>query len=118
MTSYISFCNKQTLNIIDDNFKEDVLNILSKKYYITIKDRSFYVIKKNNIKYMENNSYILSIKSLGSLYYLFLTTINDIKYCIYVDKKVKEGHKYPRMLIVNYRFDDSLYSDTLLRENC
>ena len=31
MTSYISFCNKQTLNIIDDNFKENVLNILSKK---------------------------------------------------------------------------------------
>ena len=113
MTSYISFCNKQTLNIIDDNFKEDVLNILSKKYYITIKDRSFYVIKKNNIKYMENNSYILSIKSLGALYYLFLTTINDINYCIYIDKKVKEGHNYPRMLIVNYRFDDSLYSDTL-----
>lgn len=113
MTSYISFCNKQTLNIIDDNFKEEILNILSKKYYITIKDRSFYVIKKNNAKYIENNSYILSIKSLGALYYLFLTTIDDIQYCVYIDKKVKEGHKFPRMLIVNYRFDETLFNDTL-----
>lgn len=113
-TSYISFCNKSTLNIIDDNFKADVLNILQKKYYITIKDRSFYIIKKNNIKYMENNPYILSIRSLGSLYYLFLTTIGEEQYCIYIDKKVKEGHTHPRMLIVNYRFDESLYKDTLM----
>ena len=112
-TSHISFCNKQTLNIIDDDFKEQVLENLSKKYYITIKDRSFYVIKKNNIKFMENNSYILSIKSLGSLYYLFLTTIEDEQYCIYIDKKIKEGHKCPRMLIVNYRFDDAIFNDTL-----
>ena len=38
---------------------------------------------------MENNPYILSIRSLGSLYYLFLTTIGEEKYCIYIDKKVK-----------------------------
>jgi len=113
-TSYISFCNKQTLNIIDDNFKAQVLDTLQKKYYITIKDRSFYVIKKNNIKYMEHNPYILSVKSLGSLYYLFLTTIEDKQYCIYIDKKIKEGHTHPRMLFVNYRFDDSLFADTLL----
>jgi hypothetical protein len=114
MTSYISFCNKQTLNIIDDNFKESVLDNLSKKYYIKIKDRTFYVIKKNNIKFIENNSYILSIKSLGALYYLFMTTIDNINYCIYIDKKVKEGHNFPRMLIVNYRFDETIFNDTLL----
>jgi len=113
-SSYISFCNKQTLNIIDDNFKEQVLTTLQKKYYISIKDRSFYVIKKNNIKYIENNSYILSIKSLGALYYLFLTTIDDIQYCIYIDKKIKEGHTHPRMLFVHYRFDKEIFNDTLL----
>ena len=113
-TSYISFCNKQTLNIIDDNFKAQVLDTLQKKYYITIKDRSFYVVKQNNIKYMEHNPYILSIKSLGSLYYLFLTTIEDKQYCIYIDKKIKEGHTHPRMLFVNYRFDESLFNDTLI----
>ena len=36
-TSYISFCNKQTLNIIDDDFKEQVLENLSKNIILLSK---------------------------------------------------------------------------------
>ena len=32
-TSYISFCNKQTLNIIDGDFKEQVLKSFQKILY-------------------------------------------------------------------------------------
>ena len=111
--SNISFCDKQAFNIIDDDLKKHILDILKKDYFITIKDRNFYIINKRNINYIEKQPFIVSIKSIGSLYYLFLTKIDNKNYCFYIDKKVKEGHSYPRILSVLYRFDDSIFNNTL-----
>ena len=112
-TSKISFCGKQACNVVEDSFKEELLDILQKNYYISIKDKNFYIINSKNIRYIEKNPHILSVKSSGSLYYLFLTKINDQKFCFFIDKKIKEGHTYPRIISVNYRFDDSLFENTV-----
>ena len=111
--SYISFCNTKAFNIIDESFKERVLKTLKDNFYVTIKDRNFYIINKKNIKYIEKNPHILSVKSIGSLYYLFLTIIDGRKYCLFIDKKIKEGHKFPRIISVIYRFDESVFQDTV-----
>ena len=42
-TSKISFCNKQACNVVEDSFKE-ILDILQKNYYVSIKDKNFYII--------------------------------------------------------------------------
>ena len=120
--SNISFCDKQAFNIIDDNIKKKILDILKNDYFITIKDKNFYIINKKNINYIEKNPYIISVKSIGSLYYLFLTKIDNKNYCFFIDKKIKDGHEYPRILSVLYRFDDVLFNNTLfegelLRDN-
>lgn len=120
--SNISFCDKQTFNIIDDNLKKNILDILKNDYFIGIKDRNFYIINKKNINYIEKHPFILSVKSIGSPYYLFLTKVDNKKYCFYIDRKVKEGHNYPRILSVLYRFNDELFNNTLfdgelLRDN-
>ena len=111
--SYISFCNTKAFNIIDESFKERVLKNLKDNFYVTIKDRNFYIINKKNIKYIEKNPHIISVKSLGSLYYLYLCCIDDIKYCLYIDKRIKDGHKYPRIISCIYRFEDELFNNTL-----
>ncbi len=111
--SEISFCNNTATNIIDEDIKQNILKKLEKDYYVTINNRSFYIISPKNIKFIEKNNYILSVKSIGALYYLFLTKINDEDYCIFIDKKVKNGHKTPRMLLVNYKFSTELFNDTL-----
>lgn len=112
-TSKISFCGKQACNVVEESFKEELLDILQKNYYISIKDKNFYIINPRNIKYIEKNPHFLSVKSSGSLYYLFLTRIDDINYCFFIDKKIKDGHKFPRIISVNYRFDDELFDNTL-----
>ena len=112
-TSKISFCNKQACNVVEDTFKEEILDILQKNYYVSIKDKNFYIINPRNIKYIEKNPHFLSVKSSGSLYYLFLTRIDQKNYCFFIDKKVKEGHKCPRIISVNYRFADELFDNTL-----
>lgn len=112
-TSKISFCNKQACNVVEDSFKEEILNILQKNYYVSIKDKNFYIINPRNIKYIEKNPHFLSVKSSGSLYYLFLTRIDQKNYCFFIDKKVKDGHNFPRIISVNYRFADELFDNTL-----
>ena len=121
-TSKIPFCGKQACNVVDDSFKLELLEILQKNYYISIKDRNFYIINQKNVKYIEKNPNILSVKSSGSLYYLFLTQIDGENLCFFIDKKIKEGHECPRIISVNYRFDEELYQNTLfegelLRDN-
>ena len=112
-TSKISFCGKQACNVVEDSFKGEILDTLQKNYYVSIKDKNFYILNQKNIKYIEKNPHILSVKSSGSLYYLFLTKINDTNFCFFIDKKIKEGHNYPRIISINYRFDDELFNDTL-----
>ena len=112
-TSKISFCNKQACNIVEDSFKEEILDILQTNYYVSIKDKNFHIINPKNIKYIEKNPNFLSVKSSGSLYYLFLTRIENKNYCFFIDKKIKEGHKCPRIISINYRFSDELFTNTL-----
>ena len=111
--NYISFCSKRAFNILDETLKQEILTKLHKNYYITIKDKNFYILNSKNIKYIEKNPHILSVKSIGSLYYLYFTIIDGRKYCLFIDKKIKEGHKFPRIISVIYRFDDSIFQDTV-----
>ena len=111
--NYLSFCSKRAFNILDETLKQEILTKLHKNYYITIKDKNFYILNSKNIKYIEKNPHILSVKSIGSLYYLFLTIIDGRKYCLFIDKKIKEGHKFPRIISVIYRFDDSVFNNTV-----
>ena len=112
-TSKISFCGKQACNVVEDGFKGEILDTLQKNYYVSIKDKNFYILNQKNIKYIEKNPHILSVKSSGSLYYLFLTKINGNNFCFFIDKKIKDGHNYPRIISINYRFDDELFDNTL-----
>jgi hypothetical protein len=56
----------------------------------------------------------MSIKSSGTNYYLYFTCINNINYCFFIDRKIKSGYTYPRIISVKYAFDDSIFQDTLL----
>lgn len=120
--AYINFCDARAYNLVDEGLKQQVLDSLKDNYYVTISDRNFYILNSKNIRNIENKPYILSVKSLGSLYYLYLTKLEGKNYCIYINRRLKEGHRHPLMVSVMYRFDDSLFQNTLfdgelLRDN-
>ena len=50
-------------------------------------------------------------------YLLFCTQINDTNYCFLIDKKIKDGYEYPKIFIVNYRFDPELFDGHFLKVN-
>ena len=118
----INFCDARAYNLVDESIKQSILDSLKDNYYIKISDRNFYILNKKNLRYIENKPFVLSVKSLGSLYYLYLTKIEGKNYCIYINRRLKEGHKFPLMVSALYRFDDEIYSNTLfdgelLRDN-
>ena len=69
--AYINFCDKRGFNLVDETLKQSVLDSLKDNYYITISDRNFYILNPKNIRNIESKPFILSVKSLGSLYYLY-----------------------------------------------
>jgi hypothetical protein len=66
---------------------------------------------------------LVCLKSIGSPYFLYCTQINDVNYCFLIDKKIKDGYKFPKIFLVHYRFESEIFNGTLfetelLRDNC
>jgi len=113
-TSEISFCNKKALNIVSDKFKSFLLSNLREQYNISITDRNAHILNKKSIVNLSKNPHLISLKTIGNNYYLYLTRINEVKYCFFIDKKIKNGYTYPRIVSVKYCFNDDFFNDTVL----
>ena len=71
------------------------------------------ILNKKSLAFLRVNPHLISIKTTGSNYYLFLTRINDTNCCFY-DRKIKNGYTLPRIILANLSFGDEAYNDTLI----
>ena len=114
LISNISFCNKEASNIRSNDTKQKIIEYLDLKYEIKINNKDFVKINPNILKKnLEKHQHIISLKSAGNPYYFFLTKIKNQNCCFFIDQKIVEGHNYPRIIYVQYRFADYLFNDTL-----
>ena len=109
-----SFCNVKIDNITTNESKEYILNQLS-LLCSGIKYNTRYA-KVFNEQFSKNlkNHHIFFLKSSGTPYLLFMSEVNGINYCFFIDKKIKEGYNYPKIFILPYQFSSNLYKGTLL----
>ena len=114
ITSNISFCGKIVKNITSETVKEQILDKLLNNYNISISQRDCAILKPNYCTNLKKNDHVISTKSSGNPYYLFMTKYNNVNTCFYIDKKIKEGFNLPRILISKQRFEDSIFNDTLI----
>lgn len=113
--SKISFCDKQCSNINDNKVKGQLINYLETKYGIHAVARDYNIINPNTLRIVSFHQHILTPYSNGNPYLLYLTKIDNINCCIYIDKKLKDGYTYPKMHCVKYRFNDDIFvNDTIL----
>ena len=112
--SKISFCNKEASNIRSNDFKRKLIEHLQNQYDIKIGSRAFVNVSPNILhKSLERHQHLVSLQSAGNPYFFFLTKVKDQNCCFYIDQKIVDGHSYPRIIYVQYRFADYLYNDTL-----
>ena len=113
-TKEISFCDKHADNISTTDDKASILDYLKNNFEIEITNRSALMVNNNILKNLERNAHLIATKSSGTNYFLLMIRINDINYCFYIDRKIKQGYSYPRIISTKYRFNDSIFDGTLL----
>ena len=107
-----SFCNKEIDNVTDNSMKKYILNNLEIKTNIKFNSR-YAKIYNEQYKKNLNNPHLICLKSSGTPYLLFCSQINDTNYCFLIDKKIKEGYDFPKIFLVHYQFDTSLFEGSL-----
>jgi hypothetical protein len=110
----ISFCDKIGYNVRSDEIKRKILYELENEY-------QFRVIQKHFEKYnpdvhtdiLKKQPFLVGTRTNGNPYLLYLTKINFVNQCIFIDKKIQQGYHYPRMIVAQLWFDDELFENTL-----
>ena len=110
--SEIDFCNGIGYNLKNIRHKSDLLKSLKTKFNITLQSDDIPFSNKQLIN-LQKYDYSLSVLTGGQPYFLYLTKINNKNYSLFIDKKIMKGHTFPKIIITNYRFHGSLYSNTI-----
>jgi hypothetical protein len=110
----ISFCDQIAFNIKSDDTKQYILNKLSKAYNLKIIAKHFEKFHDGMLTNIAQKPHMLCIRSNGNPYFLYLTRLNFVNYCIFIDKKIQQGYSFPRMIISHFKFADCLFDDTII----
>jgi hypothetical protein len=113
-TGLISFCDKTAFNIKTQNVKENILKDIYDTSKFKIIQKHFELLKKHHFSKLNDNPHLISLKSNGNPYLLYLTKFNFINTSIFIDKKVQSGYFLPRMIITRFSFPDELFDNTLI----
>jgi hypothetical protein len=110
----ISFCDFVGYNIKSDDTKKYILDNIQNKYGIKIITKHFEKYDERLLTNLQDKPHLLSLRTNGNPYFLCLTKLNFVNYCIFIDKKIQQGYCFPRMIIAHFHFHDSLFDDTIL----
>lgn len=99
--------SKKALMIVSDTIKNDIRYRLTAHLELTLNEKKFDILHYNDLEKLKNFP-VFTLSTTGNKYWLFLTTYNDRKYCVLMNPKKDQ------MYLVRYRFDNSLFSDTVL----
>lgn len=105
----ISFCDKQCSNVNDNKVKAAVVKYLESQHNIQIIARDFTIINPTNLRIVSYHQHVLTPLTNGNPYLLYLTRIDGINCCLYIDRKLKDGYTFPKMHCVKYNFHDELF---------
>lgn len=112
--SKISFCDKECYNVNNNRTKEQIIKYIQKKYKINIIEKQYVIINPHMMRNISFHEHLLATFTNGNPYLLYLTRIDGLPCCIYIDRKLKEGYSYPKIHCVQYMFDSALFDqDTL-----
>jgi hypothetical protein len=110
----ISFCDKECFNVNNNKTKEQILKHITKTFGIQVIDKLYVNINPHMVRNITLHEHLLSTFTNGNTYLFWLTKIDDMPHCIFIDRKLKDGYSYPKIHVVNYKFTGSLFEkDTL-----
>jgi hypothetical protein len=110
----ISFCDKECFNVNNNKTKEQILKHITKTFGIQVIDKQYVNITPHMIRNITLHEHLLSTFTNGNPYLFWLTKIDDMPHCVFIDRKLKDGYSYPKIHVVNYKFAEHLFEkDTI-----
>jgi len=117
-TSTISFCDRECINITSNHFKKELFNKLHANYNINPVSNSIYVrLDCNKMKNITLHTHILATLTNGNPYMLYFTVIDKKNVVLFIDRKKKENHSFPKIHVITYNFNDteiSIFNETIM----
>lgn len=110
----ISFCNRVAYNIKTNEVKEEILESLSNRFNVKIIQKHYHRLTDESVKHITATPHLISLRTNGNPYFLYLTTYEDKEIIYFIDKKVHPTYQLPRIIITKGLFKKSLFLGTLL----
>lgn len=114
MIGEISFCDQVGFNIKTDETKRFILERIQNKYGLKIITKHFEKYDDRMFESIQKRPHMISVRSNGNPYFMYMTRLNFVNYCIFIDKKIQQGYSYPRMILSHFKFDNCLFEDTII----
>ena len=116
----ISFCGKVATNIVTSEAKQSIIDkfnglIESSRYFNRQQKRYKYanLVNPKSITFLSKQPHLITLKTGGSNYFLYLTKINGVNNALFIDCKTKQGYTLPRIITADFKFHDDLFSGTV-----
>ena len=113
MIGEISFVDKKAYNIKCNDAKQRILAEVEEKFKARVIQKHHERFTEAMVPKLQANPHMMSLKTNGNPYLLYLTRHNFVNQCIFIDKKIQQGYFLPRMIIVRFQFHDRLFEGTL-----
>lgn len=104
----ISFCDSVGYNIKSNDVKDHILKRVTQVYDIHVIRKHFTLFSNGDHKRLKTSPHALSLRSNGNPYYMLLLKIDQVRTCLFMDKKIQHGYCHPRMIIAPFMFHPSL----------
>ena len=111
--SSIAFCNGSVEQIVDHQSKQTILNSIRMLINTNPDKKNYRIINSlKDVSYIKN-PHVMTVLTSGQKYWLYCTTISHKNYCVLIEKYIKPGYPYPKMVLVNMQFNSVVYQNTL-----
>ncbi len=110
----ISFCDKIGHNIKSDDVKRGILQEIEVMTGFKIIQKHHEMMSDAVLDHMSKMPYVATFRTNGNPYLLYLTKINNVPQCVFIDKKVQHNYYFPRMILSKIWFGAQWFENTLL----
>ena len=111
--SEINFCEGTGYNLKNNREKSDIIKSINDKYGIQPSTDKHKIYSDRLLNDLYRHKHLISTCTQGNKYWLYLSNINNENYSMFIDNKVIDNHKFPKIIVSNFRFNECLYKDTL-----
>ena len=112
-TVSISFCGGHIESIVEHSDKHAVLENIRLCVGLTADQKYYKVLRDAGDAGALGFPHLLTTLSAGHKYWLFLTQVQHENCCVLIERHIRNGWVYPKMVVPLLDFDDALHAGTL-----